>query len=505
LVVPKGLGALDSSLNLKLLKKEASKKDKQIIIVTSDSKLTSVAQHSGLLTAASLTAKPTSLEEGDNLASQAEDLDVNETVIDGGADSRVASKITESEEVDDIISDEAQEALTSDADNNLSSSKKLPDFFKFRKRIAVILGALLLVFSILFILLQKNESVVNLVVRSRLLDVNFETPLVEKKTAADSKDLVAVKVADSKQVEATLPTTGKKNIGAKASGSITLVNCTSYVTALTINAGTNLSTNGKNFTLNSDITLSPSVFNGAGVCISSATNGSITASESGVGSNLPAGTSMQVANLGSGLNVVSDNLTGGTDEIINIVDQKDIDGIADSLKAQKNDELIKILEAKVSDGSRLIADTLTVEVVDKVITPAVGERADNIVAKANLNFSALSVSEADIQNLIAADAKEKANGGDIEVLDFGMDSLRLEKVKDNTYRFTTSTRVTDILNTNDLKEKLKGKKRGEAVVIIDQDVDNLVESNVNIKPFWSSKISQDVSKIVINVSLEKVE
>ncbi|HVV66812.1 MAG TPA: hypothetical protein VHB72_01920, partial [Candidatus Saccharimonadales bacterium] len=362
LVLPKRAGVFQSVVNMKLLKRAADSADKNLVLITSEAGLMPLAGAAGIHVAKTLTSKP-EIPTAPQLETAAEEAinESGEITKDSAGDQPVGQLAgppppqngVETVELDDDepAEDAAKAASPSkkptragaaaagagaakaakDKGKEGGSKFKIPNFGKFRKRL--IFGGIILVLLIIGIILcliilpkatiSIKTDATNVPVN---LDFNLSTAETQADTNSDTPTLPAKTATVQKTYSQQVPTTGQKNHGNKASGSVTMTaqECGGSQFPDDVPAGTGLTANGNTFITQQDTTFSTSGDNNKHGCITyqASSQTPIAAQAGGSSYNTPGGSSFAVA----GRSDISStgSASGGTDNIVLVVNQNDI-------------------------------------------------------------------------------------------------------------------------------------------------------------------------------------
>ncbi|HET6924641.1 MAG TPA: hypothetical protein VFH39_02315, partial [Candidatus Saccharimonadales bacterium] len=311
LVLPKRASVLQSIVNMKLLKRSADQAKKHIVLITSEAGLLPLAGAVGFYVAKNLQTKPeipgvpgeaadivddTAEDEPIEFnAESASDKPVGELAAAAGAPLAAgkADDAIETLQLDDDTSEEtdaaaasaAAGAATAAATHKQKKNRKLavPNFNRFR--VLLVLGALLLILIIVglylaAVVLPKGTITIS----TDTNDVNSHLSLTAD-TSAQSLDpqnmiVPAQVVQDQKNNSQQVPTTGKKNLGDKATGNVSMSTSDCSGKAPTIPAGTGVSSNGMTYITQQDASLTPKL-DGNFNCYYTASGVPITAQSAG--------------------------------------------------------------------------------------------------------------------------------------------------------------------------------------------------------------------------------
>ncbi len=517
LVLPKRATVLQSIVNMKLLKKSAASAKKNIVLITSEAGLLPLAGVVGLHVAKSLQSKPVIPPPPDRLESTDPEISEEEPepLVDktksigslAAAASMQDADGTETIELDNETDTAGPAAAVSSAKKKLAKRFKVPNFDKFR--IGFFLGILAL------IVLVVGWILAAIVLPKAIVTIKTDTSTVTStlsfnaNTATQNLDVdKALVPAVAKEVKKTdtekTTASGKKDTGAKATGTLTIKNCEDS-SPRTVPAGTVVSASGKSFTMDAGVTVPAGTFSGGGtVCTSSTVNVGVTASNSGDGYNLGASTyTSSSAALSGNFRLNGTATAGGTSKIVSVVSQDDIDGAVAKMKGRLDQDAIKelnqLLQAESLEG---LDETRVISTPVIKTTPAVDQEATGeVTVTAETTYNELGVKKDYLVQLVKKDVESKIDKTKQSILDDGLGSavFRLETRKSPTeaqISLQTIAIAGPELNEASIKDQIRGKKRGDAEKVIG-GLPGVKDVSVEYKPFWVLSTPKASKKITI--------
>lgn len=527
LVLPKRATVLQSVVNMKLLKRTGEETGKRIVLITSEAGLLPLAGVVGLHVAKTLQSKPAipptpdtsqtpeTLVDDEPETDEDPDLDGNKSIGELAGMTAVAAAATSGDDTEDDTIDvdntEPEEDATTEAaaDKKAKKSKKdkkkkVPNFNSFRMKLFIGIAALLLAiigWYAAFNILGKAK----ITVHADTTTVNISTTMTADTAASSvntSTGVVPAQLkADPKTDSVSVPTTGSKDIGTKATGSVTLsIPCASVSgSPPTIPAGSGVSSQGLTFITQSSVSLTTPSF--SPTCkFTGSTN--VVAQQNGDKYNLDSGQSFTVAGYSSVTGSNSAAFTGGTSNIVKVVTQADIDAGQQKLMDKNGpiakDELTKQFQ---SIGYQPILETFTANTPKVTSSPNVGDQADNVTVNATINYTMLGVKHDDLKQVIDAEAKKQIDLTKQPIQDYGFDQITfsvVEATSPNKVKVSMSTTVTAgvKLDTEALKKEVAGKKKGDIQQIIGSQP-GVKEVDVSFSPFWISRAPKNTKHITI--------
>ncbi len=524
LVLPKRATVLQSIVNMKLLKRTGEETKKRIVLITSEAGLLPLAGAVGLHVAKTLQSKPeipeapkvpsadVALDEPDELDDEEPSIDASESVgsLSDKKKSRSDRAKPAPEETIELDEEDIDQETTDTPKPKKTDKKgdkklKIPDFNSFRKKL--LLGGaafvlLIILWYVGFFVVPKASIVVKTDSLTSDVDVNFSvntaTKSFDEKLGIIPATLKEVKKTDNVKVSAT----GKKNVGDKAKGSVSLQNCTKTDGSVTVPAGTTVNNAGFAFITDVDLTLSESSFTGSGKCTSGDKEVAVTAANSGDQYNLSGGRNFSVSGY-SGINGTdSSAMSGGTTKNVSVVSDQDIatakQQLADKSKAVAQAELSKVFK-----DEKLLALAETTSSADPVVTstPKVGEEASDVTVTSITTYTMLGIKQDNLKKLVTNAAKKDIDTDKQAINDDGLDKAvfrQVNKVSANEQKLSVQTTVSTgvSVNEDELKTQIAGKKKGDVQSTIGA-LPGVKDVQVKYSPFWISVTPKKASKITI--------
>lgn len=528
LVLPKRAAVLQSIVNMKLLKRSAEDANKRVVLITSEANLLPLAGAVGLHTAKTLQSKPAipappdTAQAGEALVDDqeiGEEPELDETKSVGelaglGAAAAVGAKAAAAPAEETIDVDNTEPATDASKGKKAKKSKgkgkgglvKVPNFESFRSKLFLGLGifvALVALWYVMFRVLPKATITVK--ADTTTVTVNQDFTADTSATSVDTDKMITPAVLKQypKTDSQTVAATGQKDIGTKATGSVTMTaqKCSGnpFVSPSDIPAGSGVSTGGKTF-----ITQSNTSFHGTGVsgsCYNYAANSNtdIVAQSAGDSYNV-SGATFTVA--GRSDASATGSASGGTTQVVKIVQQSDIDAakqqILDKNRDPAKSELNKQFE---NTGVQPVLETFTPG--NPTITSSVkaGDQADNVTVTAKLNYTMLGVKQDDLKKVIEANVKKQIDTNKQPIQDYGMDKISFTLKDGSTSDKAKLVVQTQViagvkLDFEAIKKEVAGMKTGDVKRIIGGQT-GVTDVQVSYSPFWVSSVPKKTSKITI--------
>lgn len=426
IVVPKNSTLFQSLVNLRLLAKSAKEQKKTIGLVTKDRVGERLAKQIGLPVYASAPTLPPPRPDDQMPTSKGEAVrpaeQVTETLPDGTTIHRFVPPSTASSEIEPETEPDATEtppevepvsveAPTDEPIHNIIEKTETVEPEQAEPRTEIGLPAIASrswgqtrepfswrsipwkSMSIATLILLVAASLVYTFLPKAIVSLNFPSRSISK-----SLDLT-VKIADAtgetmipgslvsaeKSAEKVITATGKKDIGTKATGSITLYNKASS-SSVTLALGTTIVGSGKNFTLIKAVTIPGASVSGGSV-VAGQVAGAVTASAAGEDYNL---TNVQFSVTGQPALVYgSGSTTGGSTKQVTVLSQEDQDKAVTEMKASLQTDGLKDLAEKAS-GQTVLDGSISTTVKTQSVDKEVGSQTDQATLKMTVGLSVIA-------------------------------------------------------------------------------------------------------------------
>jgi hypothetical protein len=529
LVLPKRASVFQSIVNMKLLKRSAEAANKHVVLITSEAALMPMAGAVGLHVAKTPQSKPeippaagpinddvidaSDDEEGftaDNAGSAAVgDLAaVSGTTAVAAATNDIETLALDDEDEDDATDVAAGAAAGAGAAKAAKVAKnkklKVPNFNRFRVLIALGVAAIILLIVGLYVCLAVLPKA-EITVATDASDVNSSlTPTLD--TAATKLDkatlTVPAKIAQQQKTQSQqVAASGSKNNGEKATGSVTMNagSCSADVPN-DVPAGTGLSANGMTYITQTATSFTPKV-SGGKCTYQSSSSTSIMAQGAGAKYNTSS-TSFTVA--GRSSVTASGSASGGTDEIVKVVSQSDIDSAKQKITTSTETNTVKnALKAQLKqDGQYPLPDTFDAGEPSVSSSSNVGDQADNVTVTAVYTYTMFGTEKSNLDALLNDDIKDQVDTTKETILTNGLDKAQVRVIASTAttkkINLQTTGTVGPELHIEDLKKQSAGKKSGEVIPMI-KNLPGVTDVNVHLSPFWVNSVPKHTDKITIVV------
>lgn len=512
LVLPKRAAALQSIVNMKLLKRAADEAGKNPVLITSEKGLLPLAGASGLHVAKNLSSKPeVPPAPGANAAE--DELEADMEAGDGEVSKQAAVGALAGAAATDGTIDMEKEGPAPAAKSAKKAKKagghggkiaKIPNFERFRKKILLVIAALIaLVVLFIMAVVVWPKATITIETNTETLDSAFEFTASPESTSVDesAKVIPAKRVSEKKEGSATAAATGQKDLGTKASGGMTFSMPCNASAPPSIPSGTGVSANNLTFITQSGVTLAPQISGGS--CKFTGTT-SVTAQNNGEQYNLGA-TTYTVTGF-SGVSGAGSQMTGGSTKIARVVTAQDV--ATAKAKIDINDEASKQnLQKQLEDGKYFAIKESFKKAETTTPAPGVDQEGAEVRVTYNSDNTMLGINRDDLKKLIENNIKDQIDSDRQQVQEDGLGeaTFTVKSVAENgdaLIAVTTKAEVGPDIDTEALKKEILGKKSGETANIV-KELPGVKNVEVDYSPFWVSRTPKKATKITIQFKSTK--
>ena len=516
LVLPKRATVFQSIVNMKLLKRTAKNEKKSVVLITSETALLPLAGAVGIHVAKTLQSKPEippapmSVMAAANTADQDEDVQLDKSTsvgqLSGVPDDEQSIELDNSEVPDANNKTDTQDGSGKKAkkENTAQKKFKIPNFEKFRTKLFVGFAALALVIvGLVMALVVLPKATV--VLQTDTSNIDIQLTLVAdpglQKLDKESKSIPALskefKSTDTEKVAAT----GEKNVGTKASGNVTMSITCSDVDGLppTIPAGTGVSTNNLTFITKTSVSLTTPDFGDGCSFIGSV---DVTAQNPGDEYNFGSGKSFTIAGYSAVSGTNDDSMTGGTDKVVKVVTQEDVDKAKDAINKRGGDKAQQQLKSDIQEaGYQPVDDTFKAGTPVLSSSPQVGAEASEVTVTSTTISTMTGIKKDDLKVLVEEEARTKIDPKTQVIIDNGLDKAVIkvdELVQNGQVKLLLQTSVVagPDINEEALRTEITGKKRGDIQQML-KARPGINEVEVNYSPFWVQSTPKKADRITI--------
>lgn len=280
--------------------------------------------------------------------------------------------------------------------------------------------------------------------------------------------------------EKTGKTTGKKTIGEKAKGEVTIYNYTENK-KIFAKGTVLLSENSLSFTLDDEVTVASKA---AFALAPTSTKAKVTAAQIGEEGNLPSNTNFPFKDFPTSSYFAKNEtaLSGGTKREVVAVSKEDLDNLLKTL----TEELLSRAKEQLAAGSkdqRLIDIDIKEELISKEFNKKIDEETENVSLKLAINFTTLAYKDGDLLEVIGSEIEKDVPSSFIwqkDKFETSVKSIGKEKTGIRTLTMHYKATLIPNLDTGQIKKAVLGKSK------------KAVENYLKSLPLKNFTISQNI-------------
>ncbi len=321
--------------------------------------------------------------------------------------------------------------------------------------------------------------------------ISLPTKSIEKKLKLDASDLRIKTGSISADIAESQATTGKKDVGEKAKGEVTIHNFDDKDRVLT--KGTLIQADGKKFTLDQEIKVasaSVSSIGGNYVKQPGKTKASVTADAIGSNSNLDKGKQFSVSDFSSSLIFAVNEaaFSGGTQRQAQTVAKKDLEDLKSKALDEGKKKGLDQMRKEVSADQQII-ESLTEQTLDDIkYSKEVGDEAKEVSVKAKVTTSYSTYSDNELKQAVQKSFQsEVASGFKLTEDKITANIKNASKDKEDT-KLTVDAKGISVKEVSKdlIQSKLAGKSKDEVDSFMKSDlkaVDYSIDNRLEFFPF----------------------
>lgn len=479
IVVPSRSGLLQSSVNIKLLKKASKDSDKALILVTNDKITKNLAGSVGIAVASSVKALPhvPDVEKSTDKIPEKLQIDEKDTA-DEETDEGFKSQQIDLSEDGKGLEDEEKPPDKSKKD------KKVPDYTKLNKRIwfSVAGVAAVVIIVLLYIFVPTAKVIVLTNAKKTSLNFNFILDSSTSSSTIGSQVLAAQKLEATKDVSFDISATGKKEVGNKATGTLSVRNCDD-VSSHALAAGTAVTGGGKSFTVAQAATIPAGSAGGGVVNCSSAVDVQITATAPGESFNV--GPTTFALSGYSSLYKATGQTSGGTTKTITVLSSEDV-AAAKKQASEASSSGKEELSKKAGSESMLFDSTIQSDFTEFKTSVEQDKEADKVNVTAKIKYTGFAAKKNDVNQLFDQQIRSDLQGNK-EIYQNGSEDGKYSVIKQLTpekvqLNVKTSAYYGEPIDKKAIAKSVAGKPNKEVSDIVKKAGDQITGAQVENWP-----------------------
>jgi len=479
IVVPSRSGLLQSSVNIKLLKKASKDSDKALILVTNDKITKNLAGSVGIAVASSVKALPhvPDVEKSTDKIPEKLQIDEKDTTEDETDEGFKSQQIDLSEDGKGL-EDEVKPTDKSKKD------KKVPDYTKLNKSIwfSVAGAAAVVIIVLLYIFVPTAKVIVLTNAKKTSLNFNFILDSSTSSSTIGSQVLAAQKLEATKDVSFDISATGKKEVGNKATGTLSVRNCDD-VSSHALAAGTAVTGGGKSFTVAQAATIPAGSAGGGVVNCSSAVDVQITATAPGDSFNV--GPTTFALSGYSSLYKATGQTSGGTTKTITVLSSEDV-AAAKKQASDASNSGKEELSKKAGSESMLFDSTIQSDFTEFKTSVEQDKEADKVNVTAKIKYTGFAAKKNDVNQLFDQQIRSDLQGNK-EIYQNGSEDGKYSVIKQLTpekvqLNVKTSAYYGEPIDKKAIAKSVAGKPNKEVSDIVKKAGDQITGAQVENWP-----------------------
>ncbi len=281
-------------------------------------------------------------------------------------------------------------------------------------------------------------------------------------------------------------TTGKKIIGDKASGEVTIYNRTTLNKIMA--KGTTLTgPGGVKFSLDAEVSIASKSAGVDYVDVPGKATVKVIANAIGAESNMAAGTEFTIGSFGKDSYVAKNEsaIGGGTSEEVQVVAKDDQKLIASELTRELSEQLEAQIQSGAGEAQYLIPSSIKIE--SEKYSAKIGEEAKSVGLELTLTGTLLVYKVDEVRELIGANLNSAVPSGySLADLPTQVELTASQDAKDEQVAGVAKVRVALLptYNLPELTKLMQGKSLAEAEAVIRQVIRDVSMVNVRVLPKW---------------------
>ena len=366
-----------------------------------------------------------------------------------------------------------------------------------------ILGAIgIVVLGFIFLTLFSSKALVTISLDSKSQEKTSQI-VFSPNSSTDIKNntLAAETVSVDEDGSATVPATGKKDVGNPAKGTVTVFN--SSDSSISLPKGTTIkSSNSLEFTFDSSVTVasaSGDIFSGT---TPGTANVNVTASDIGQEGNLPSGTKFTISG-NSNVAAKNDNaFSGGTKKSVTVVSKDDLQKLLDTLPKNLEQKAKDDLKNKIGSDKSVLPDFIDETVGNKSFDKKENDQANQVTLKATVTYNGISYKNDEMFSFASSLFDQNQNVLDKNNFSVSAKNIVTEKNGDVNADLTIKAKIFPKIDTTNLAKQIQGisvTKAKNMISNIDLVKNVEIELSPNI-PLFPKNLPSSSKKIQFKIT-----
>lgn len=384
-------------------------------------------------------------------------------------------------------------------------SKKSPPKKSFvpripKKIIVIPIMVIILFAAIFFFSLSSVKSTVTVTVKKETIEQTHDVSFVPSGDSDFSQNIIGVEyVSVTEEGSKSTQATGKKEIGDKAQGTVTIYS--RLPQEKTFAQGTIITgPNDLQFTLDKEVKTASSSADASAQ--PSTVKVEVTAKQIGKESNLPSDTKLSFGSYEQA-EVVAKNesaFSGGSKKEVTVIAKADIDKLTEEISKSLEDQAKKHLQEKEDDSVRILPFFTDTTIKSKEFDKKIDEEAKSVAIKASVQFQTARYKKDTLESFSKDKLKDAIKDKSLAKNGLSFETSDMKKNNDKIIgKIMIKAVILPKLDTKKLSEEIKGKSVQEAqesLVGLPQIEDASITLQPNI-PFLPKNLPRFTDNITI--------
>lgn len=499
LTIPKSATILQSIVNFKLIKKKADENDKRLVVVSGSDRGRNLAEQVGISVYSKAKADEIVKEEKKKQLSddnqQRFPLDMREKSSQKKKEKSLATDLSEK-------SDKVEKEKPAKGEK-----KKLPGWVK--KLIWASFGVILIAgLAAAYYYLPKAN--VSLKIETDKEEGKVELSLKESSKLKESEVYGEMLDVES-QMKDEFDATGRKQVGGKASGQITIYNYwSSEDQPLVATTRFVHNSTGKLFRTTSRVTV-PGTQIVEGEQVPGTATVTIQANEPGSDFNVSSG-QFTIPGLSSAkqekIYGQSDSqMTGGYEKEILVVSQEDYNKAKKSLVDKLDEELTSKLQDKIDSDNQKLLSKKSSQIITESASPKVGQEAGSFELTLKKKLTTFAYNQTNLINQVKELFKEKISYEGQVIIENPNDQLEIKEIKINRedkradLTAQVEVKLTPQIDQEILRDSIVGRGEAEAEKYL-IGYSQIKDAQLDLWPFWVKSVPEKEGRINFKLQYE---
>ncbi len=286
----------------------------------------------------------------------------------------------------------------------------------------------------------------------------------------DNAVLPASTITVSKSGQKIASTTGKKTVGDRAKGEVTIYNRRTDG-GKTFSTGTVISAEKLEFTLDSETSVASASAGADYSIVPGKAKATVTARDFGSESNLAAGSEFQINSFSKSTYVAKNDtaLAGGTKRDIRVASAKDLSDLKKNLLDELKSQTAEDIQSQQKDR-QVFPETLSVEAENEKYSASAGDEAESINLELTAKVTALAIEKQNLQNLLSALLRDTIPSGFNLALDDLKISIENIEPQDKAVSFdaVVTAKLSPAVDRTEIVKTILGKRPSTALKQVEE-------------------------------------